>query len=63
MDKQQIQEFERVKIKKNGIIGTVVDISKGKNGKIYIVESDTRNSDGGFDLYDCTENEVEKEFA
>ena len=34
--------YEHVRIKKNGIIGTIVDISKSDDETIYIVESDEK---------------------
>ncbi|MCM1055548.1 MAG: hypothetical protein NC394_08505 [Bacteroides sp.] len=60
-----IKLFEKVKIKSENLIGTVVDISN-KNGKmVFIVESDTEGeiegrSGGIFPLYDCSEDEIEK---
>lgn len=56
--------FDKVKIKYNSIVGTIVDISGDDNDKKYVVESDTENTLGGYGgrwkLYDCTENEIEK---
>lgn len=56
--------FDKVKIKYNSIVGTIVDISGDDNDKKYVVESDTENTPGGYGgrwkLYDCTENEIEK---
>ena len=56
--------FDKVKIKYNSIVGTIVDISGADNDKKYVVESDTENTLGGYGgrwkLYDCAENEIEK---
>ncbi len=57
---KKIQEYDVVKIKENGIVGTVVDISIANAGKIFTVEDDARNASGGFDLYHCTEEQIEK---
>ena len=58
--------WEHVKIKKNGVIGEIIDISHNVYGKVYIVESDTKgereDSDypGEWPLYDCTEDDIER---
>ncbi len=39
--------FDKVRIKLNGLIGTIVDISTVKGKKVYIVESDAPNTEGG----------------
>ena len=57
--------FEKVKIKAEGIIGTIVDINGSDDNKMYIVESDKpgkiEGRDGGdFPLFDCEESEIEK---
>ena len=57
----KFREFEKVRIKKTGLTGTIVDISRG----LYIVESDVENPDipGGYGnrflLFDCKESEIE----
>lgn len=60
MKMEKIQEYDIVKIKENGVVGTVVDIYSTKERKFYTVEDDARNADGGFDLYTCTEEQIEK---
>lgn len=58
--------YEHVRIKKNGLIGQVIDIADGKTGPVYTVESDTkgRRDDadypGEWPLYHCKETEIEK---
>lgn len=49
-----IEEYERVKIKKTGEFGLVIDVRE-KNGKFYLVELDKDN-----EVIDCTEDELEK---
>ena len=36
--------YERVKIKKNGVTGQIVDISERESRTVYIVESDTKGN-------------------
>ncbi len=54
---------DKVKIKSSGIKGTVVDVSVKDGKPVYIVESDTENTPGGYGdlwkLYDCNDNELE----
>lgn len=57
---KKIQEYDIVKIKESGVVGTVVDISIANAEKIFTVEDDARNASGGFDLYHCTEEQIEK---
>ena len=59
--------FERVFVKEYKIIGTIVDITKAKNGEtLYIVESDVEgpipgiDCDWRFPTIDCFEAEIEK---
>ncbi len=57
--------YEHVRIKKNGIIGTIVDISKSDDETIYIVESDEKGKrddgyGGDYPLYWCNDDEIEK---
>lgn len=57
--------YEHVRIKKNDLVGTIVDISNSNTGKIYIVESDTKGKrddgyGGEYPLYWCKENDIEK---
>ena len=56
--------FETVKIKSNGIVGTIVDKSV-RNGKIcYIIESDTyvnpsgKPYGGDWPLFDCVDEDL-----
>lgn len=56
--------YDKVKIKANMIVGTIVDISS-IDGKInYVVESDaeyvTNGYGGKWKLFDCSENDIEK---
>lgn len=56
--------YDKVKIKANMIVGTIVDISS-IDGKInYVVESDaeyvTKGYGGKWKLFDCSENDIEK---
>lgn len=61
-----INEFERVKIKKSGITGIVVDIYKVGNETFYTVESDEKGVPGGYGtddswkLFRCTGDELER---
>lgn len=61
-----IKEYDRVIIKKVGVIGIVVDISETHTGKNYIVESNEKGVSGGYGsddswkLFDCTEDELER---
>ncbi len=50
--------YEKVKIIKNGIVGTVVDAYDKRGKKVYIVENDIANSDGGYELFDCYAEEL-----
>lgn len=58
--------YEHVRIKKNGLFGQVIDITNGKNGPVYTVESDAKGYRDDSDypsvwpLYDCKETEIEK---
>lgn len=59
--------YDRVKIKKNGITGIIVDISKMGNKSIYTIESDIKGKveqEGVYPslwaLYDCFYEEIEK---
>ena len=61
-----IVEFDKVKIKKTGIIGEVIDIYTVSGKTLYIVESDEKGVPGGrgdadsWKWFDCTEDEIEK---
>lgn len=56
--------YDKVKIKSNSIVGTIVDKSDINGKTNYVVESDTKGTVGGYGcewkLYDCNENEIEK---
>ena len=55
------KEFEKVVIKATGVVGDIVDIHTGREGKkIYVVEADERDKDGNYPIYDCYEDEIEK---
>lgn len=63
-----IEEFRKVRIKKTGVTGIVVDVSERNGKRFYIVESDEKGVPGGWweadanawSLFDCTEDELEK---
>lgn len=50
--------YEKVKIIKNGIVGTVVDAYDKHGKKVYIVENDIADADGGYELFDCYAEEL-----
>lgn len=57
--------FDKVVIKKNGVIGTIVDVSESDGRSIFIVESDEKGKrndgyGGIFPLFDCTIDDIEK---
>lgn len=57
--------FEKVRIKKISLPGTIVDISDDGDGKTFVVESDVKGKrddgyGGDYPLYWCKENEIEK---
>jgi len=55
-----IREYDHVRIKKNGMTGQVVDI-RNTDKTYYLVETctETENGDNVWDLYDCTQDEIE----
>lgn len=62
-----IKEFDKVRIRENGLICTVVDIFEVDGTKCYEVESDTKvdsnsseNIGGSWPLYTCTVEELEE---
>lgn len=61
-----IREFDKVKIKSSGIVGTVVDIHTTNGEKVFVVESDQKGVPGGYGswdswkLFDCEEDELER---
>lgn len=63
----KFEMYEYVRIKKNGIIGQIIDICENKNGKVYTVESSTKGEradadyPGTWPMYDCTQDDIEKE--
>lgn len=60
---KKIDEFEKVRIINNGMIGTVVDISKINGDNVYLIESNTKtyDIDGNIEykIYDCKDGEIE----
>lgn len=58
--------YDHVKINRNGVIGQIVDISEGKAGTLYTVESDTKGKRDDADypsewpMYDCKSDELTK---
>lgn len=59
-----INLFDKVLIKSENLIGTVVDIRDSSGKTVFTVESDTEGEidgrDGGiFPLFDCLESEIE----
>lgn len=61
------KEYEKVRIKKTGIIGEIIDVYYPASGeKKYTVESDEKGVPGGWGdadswkLFDCEENELER---
>jgi hypothetical protein len=60
-----INEYDHVRIKKNGITGVVVDLPRREGDLYYTVESDERGTPGGYGsddsykLYDCLAEELE----
>lgn len=57
--------FDTVRIKRNNVIGTIVDIDDTSSDVKYVVESDTKGerSDGFggiWPLFDCNEADIEK---
>jgi hypothetical protein len=54
--------YDRVKIKKNGKTGIIVDIANLENGCIYTIEDDEENTTDDknrWALYECKRNEIE----
>ena len=58
--------YEHVRIKRNGIVGQIIDITKGENGTVYTVESATKGKRADADypsewpMYDCKSDEIVK---
>lgn len=58
--------YDHVKIKRNGVVGQIIDITEGKNGAVYTVESDTKGKRDDADypsewsMYDCKADEIAK---
>lgn len=56
--------YDRVKIRSSMVVGTIVDISDIDGKTVYIVESDTEDTAGGYGgkwkLFDCTDGDIEK---
>ncbi len=55
--------YDKVRIIKSGIVGTIINISGTGADVIYSVESDTPNLNEGYGgkwkIFDCKENELE----
>lgn len=55
--------YDKVRIKSNDLIGTIVDISVINGKNIYIIESDTPDIQEGYGgkwkLFDCSLEEIE----
>ena len=62
----EINEYDHVRIKSNGIAGIVVDVPRTTHHRWYIVESDERGVPGGYGpegeykLFDCLLEDLEK---
>ena len=54
-----IEEFDKVKIKQSGIVGTVVDIYTVRGKTFYTVESESKGA-SGYELFRCTKDEIKK---
>lgn len=61
------KEYEKVRIKKSGIVGEIIDIYYPQSGeRKYTVESDEKGVPGGWGdadswkLFDCTEDDLER---
>lgn len=58
-----IELYDKVKIKKTGVVGTVLDIRTVNGETRYTVESDEKGSTGGYPgrwpQYDCLEDGLE----
>ena len=57
--------YEHVRIKKNDLIGTIIDISESDDEKIFIVESDVKGKrndgyGGDYPIYWCKEDEIDE---
>lgn len=56
--------YEKVIIKSNMVIGTIIDKSDINGKTTYVVESDTKGASNGYGgewkLFDCGEDEIEK---
>ena len=57
----ELYKTDNVRIKKSGIIGTLVDEVYRKDRKkyLYILEEKDRNEDGDYPLHDVWEDEIE----
>lgn len=58
--------YERVKIKRNGVVGQIIDITEGEDGAVFVVESETKGKRDDADypsewpIYDCKPDEIAK---
>lgn len=50
--------YDRVKIKKTGVTGIIVDIRQ-TSGAVYTVEGDAKDTSGGYPLFDCKQDDLE----
>ena len=61
-----LREYDHVRIKKTGITGIIVDVPQNQRERFFTVESDDRDTSGGYGtegsykLYDCLAEELEK---
>ena len=58
--------YDHVKVKRNGVVGQIIDITEGKNGAVYTVESDTKGKRADADypsewpMYYCKSDDMTK---
>lgn len=61
-----LEEYDKVRIRKTGIVGEIIDIYKAAGKMMYTVESDEKGVSGGrgdsdcWKWFECTESELEK---
>ena len=58
--------YDRVRVKKNDVVGQIIDITNNGMGTVYTVESEVKGKRSDADypsewpLYDCMANEITK---